>query len=351
MSALPRLRIAVFWLFVAACTAAAIGYARWRIAVTTQSPPAGTLLFNPNDSRVAATIDATRARPHLLFLSSHADAFGKIGLAPLDAVGSPLIFQSQLDCERAYLARTTGLCLVLNRDSMTPRAFVYFLDARFQPLSRLPLAGLPIRARVSRDEHYGASTVFVSGENYASEDFTTRTTIFDLTTRSAVIDLERFTVERDGKPFHAADFNFWGVTFRSDSDRFLATLGTGGKRYLVEGDLQRRHFRVIGNDVECPSLSPNDKLVVFKRQRTRLAGWQLWAMDLDSSETWPITEDRQDVDDQVEWLDNDRVIYGMVSGQGIPEYTLSLWVSNVRRDAGKNRQLFLQSASSPAVVR
>ena len=137
---------------------------------------------------------------------------------------------------------------------------------------RLDLAGLPIRARVSPDGKLGASTVFVTGENYASEDFTTRTTLFDLSTRQAIVDLEKFTVERDGKPFSNVDFNFWGVTFRRDSNRFLATLGTGGKRFLVEGDVARRHFRVIADDVECPSLSPDERHVVFKRQRSRTCG-------------------------------------------------------------------------------
>ena len=37
-----------------------------------------------------------------------------------------------------------------------------------------------------------------------------------------------------------ADFNFWGVTFARDGNRFYATLGTGGKTYLVEGDVAAR---------------------------------------------------------------------------------------------------------------
>jgi hypothetical protein len=148
---------------------------------------------------------------------------------------------------------------------------------------------LPIRSRISPDDRYAASTVFVTGENYLSEDFTTRTTIFDLNTRTAIVDLERFTVERDGKPFRNTDFNFWGVTFRSDGNRFLATLGTGGRRLLVDGDLQRRHFRVIAEDVECPSLArpAHDRVQAAK---ARGAGWQLWGMDLASGQSWPVTK-------------------------------------------------------------
>jgi hypothetical protein len=219
------------------------------------------------------------------------------------------LFQSEV-CERAYFTRSQGVCLVLNRTSMQPRGFVYFLNPQFQTVSQLPLAGLPIRARISPDERYAATTVFVTGENYASEDFTTRTTIYDLDTRTAIVDLERFTVERNGAPFRQTDFNFWGVTFRADGNRFLATLGTGGHRLLVDGDLQRRHFRVIADDVECPSLSPDQHTIVFKRQKARGAGWQLWGMDLASGQSWPVTEDGRQVDDQVEWLDESHVVYG-----------------------------------------
>jgi len=345
-----RVRITAFWLFVIACVAGAIGYVRLRngSAASVSSPE--LFLFNTMDAGVAARLAETRAAPHVLFLSTRADAPGQIGVAPLAAPGSQTLFQSSM-CERAYFTRANGVCLVLNRTSMQPRAFIEFLDPKFQAGTRLPLAGLPIRARISPDDRYAAVTVFVTGENYASEDFTTRTTIFDLTTKSAIVDLERFTVERDGKPFRNTDFNFWGVTFRSDGNRFLATLGTGGRRLLVDGDLQRRTFRVIAEDVECPSLSPDQHTIVFKRQKTRGNGWQLWGMDLTSGRTWPVTQEGREVDDQVEWLDEDHVIYGMVAGPGHPEYSLSVWVSDARSGAGMNQSPFLKSAWSPTVIR
>lgn len=346
----PNLRITAFWLFVIACAAGAIGYVRLRTgSVTTASSP-GLLLFNPVDAAVAARLAELRAAPHVLFLSTRADAIGQIGVAPLEKTESQTLFQSEI-CERAYFSRRHGVCLVLNRTSVQPRAFIEFLDPRFQAVTRLPLAGLPIRARISPDERYVATTVFVTGENYASEDFTTRTTIFDLATKTAIADLEQFTVERNGASFRNTDFNFWGVTFRPDGNRFLATLGTGGRRLLVDGDLQRRHFRVIADDVECPSLSPDQHTIVFKRQKARGAGWQLWGMDLTSGQTWPVTQDGREVDDQVEWLDDSHVIYGMVAGQGLPEYSLSIWVSDARPGAGMNQSPFLKSGWSPAVIR
>ena len=345
-----RLRITAFWLFVIACAAGAIGYVRLRTGSAATAPASEVLLFNPMEANAAARLAEVRAAPYVLFLSTRAEAAGQIGVAPIASPGSQTLFQSEV-CERANFTRSHGVCLVLNRNSMQPRAFLYFLNPQFQTVSQLPLAGLPIRARISPDERYAATTVFVTGENYASEDFTTRTTIFDLNTRTAIVDLERFTVERNGAPFRNTDFNFWGVTFRADGNRFLATLGTGGRRLLVDGDLQRRHFRVIADDVECPSLSPDQHTIVFKRQRARGAGWQLWGMDLASGQSWPVTEDGRQVDDQVEWLDESHVIYGMVASQGLPEYSLSVWVSDARPGAGMNQSVFLKSAWSPAVIR
>jgi hypothetical protein len=342
-----RIRIALFSIFTLACVAATIGYVRWR--VTRPAMATGTPLLDPADSTVQATIDAMRSSSHLAFLSSRSDAFGRIGLATLGTPADTSILGGP-ECERAHFGKELGLCLVLNRDSMEPRSFALILDRHYQTLARFPLAGLPIRARVSRDQRFAAATVFVTGESYAS-DFTTRTTIIDLTTRKALANLEEFSVERDGRPFRSVDFNFWGVTFFQDGNRFFATLGTNGTRLLVEGNIERRSMRVVRDDVECPSLSPDELHIVFKRQLSRGGGWRLWASDVGSGESWPITDDGQDIDDQVEWLDNDRVIYGRLFGDGVPENSLSLWVTPITRQATFDQQLFLRSASSPSVVR
>jgi hypothetical protein len=343
-----RVRVAAFWIFVAVCAGSAIAYVRWRTGAAERATGISVPLFDLGQPDVVTMLDGLRAKPVLFFQS--ASAYGRLGAVDLDQPGDQKIFDT-LECERSHIGKSNGLCLVLNRESMQPRAFAYFIDQRLQPLGRLDLAGLPIRARVSSDGRHAASTVFVTGESYASEDFTTRTTLYDLQARKAIVDLEQFTVERNGKPFSNVDFNFWGVTFRRDSNRFLATLGTGGKRFLVEGDITGRRFRVIADDVECPSLAPDERHVVFKRQRTRASGWQLWAMNMDTRESWPITEDQQDIDDQVEWLDDNRVIYGMVLGSGLPEQVLGLWASRIDPAAGKNREFFLRSAWSPAVIR
>jgi hypothetical protein len=342
-----RFRAIAFWLFTAACVIGAVGYVRWRV----QHVDAGSAppLLDPADPRAAADIDHTRGVPHVVFLSSSVDAPGHVALAKLDALGLQQILSGP-DCERSYAGKDWGLCLTINRESMQPRGFAFILDRRFQTVATLPLAGLPIRARVSPDQRYAVATVFVTGESY-SGDFTTRTTLIDLSTKREIADLEQFTVERDGRPFKAVDFNFWGVTFFQDGNRFFATLGTAGKRLLVEGDIARRHLRVVAMDIECPSLSPDERHLVFKRQTKVGSGWQLWARELSTGREWAITEDGQDVDDQVEWLDNTHVIYGRIYGPGAPDTSLSLWISDVTPESGLDQQLFIRSASSPSVIR
>jgi hypothetical protein len=345
-----RARTIAFWLFTFACIAGAIGYVRWRTAAPAPAPSAPTMrLLDPAKADVQAKIDALRGSPHLTFLSTRTDAPGHIGFAALDTPEAISVIDG-LDCERSHFGQDVGLCLALNRESMEPRAFALILDRHFQPLARFPMPGLPIRARVSHDQRYAAATVFVSGENYSS-DFTTRTTIIDLAARKPIANLEEFTLERDGHAFHEVDFNFWGVTFFQDGNRFYATLGTSGQRLLVEGDIARKHMRVVTTDVECPSLSPDERHIVFKRKLKTGSGWGLWARDLSTGEAWPITDEGQDIDDQVEWLDNEHVVYGRLFGHGAPETSLSLWSSKITRQAAFDQQLFLRAAMSPSVIR
>lgn len=342
-----RWRVAAFWIFVAICVAGVIYYIRERM------PPPASLasvpLYDPAHADDAAAIDRLRVAPFVMVVSTRAGAFGHVGVTDGRGSADPLLLTTP-ECERAHFAANTGLCLELNRDTMSPRAFARIVDRQFRVRASLPLQGLPIRARVSADERIAVATVFVTGESYAS-DFTTRTTLIDLQTNSVIADLEQFTTERDGKVIKEIDFNFWGVTFFQDSNRFYATLGTGGKRFLVEGDIARRHMRVVRDDVECPSLSPDERRIVFKRAIPDASGWRLWVLDLASGEEWPVTPGSRQIDDQAEWLDNDRVLYGVQFASGIPEHALSIWVSDVSQASGFDERVFVRSALSPSVVR
>jgi hypothetical protein len=148
--------------------------------------------------------------------------------------------------------------------------------------------------------------------------FSTRTDIIDLSTGRILFDLERLQVTKDGQPFRAVDFNFWGVTFANDGHTFYATLGTGGSTYLIKGDLATRRAVVLVPGVECPSLSPDGTRIAYKsRNRGAVVTWRLSVLDLSNLESYPLAETR-DVDDQPSWLDNNTVMYGLVNNAPNP---------------------------------
>jgi hypothetical protein len=214
-----------------------------------------------------------------------------------------------LSCERVYYAAGRGICMGIAPSGVDYTAQIF--NSKMEPLHEIALTGLPSRARVSSDGRYGAMTVFVTGDSYLSSPtaFSTRTTILDMASGKQVGQLEQFKVSRDGKPFDAVDFNFWGVTFDPhDSNRFYATLGTGGGHYLVEGNIRDKTMRTLRDGVECPSLSPDGKQIAYKSRIGNEARWHLRVLDLATLADHAVAEDRS-IDDQVEWLDDDTLAY------------------------------------------
>lgn len=219
-----------------------------------------------------------------------------------------------LACERVYFAAGRGICMGVADSGVDYVATTF--DSEFRPEHTIRLTGLPSRARVSRDGRYGAMTVFVSGHAYLGSGggFSTTTTIVEMASGESQGQLEQYSVSKDGKPFDSVDFNFWGVTFAKDSNRFYATLGTGGHYYLVEGSVRDRSMRVLRDGVECPSLSPDGKQIVFKSRIGDQTRWRLRVLDLATLADHPVAE-RRSIDDQVEWLDDENLIYS--DGQNV----------------------------------
>jgi len=223
-------------------------------------------------------------------------------------------------------------------------------NSMFQAVHVFDLAGEPSRARVSADGRLAAATVFISGHGYSGVGFSTRAAIFDLVSSTTLVDnLENFTVTKDGQPFRKTDFNFWGVTFAKDDDRFYATLASAGINYLVEGSVSGRLMRVLRQGVECPSLAPDGQRLVFKSRVVSNTGphWQLHVWNLKTGSEITINESRS-VDDQAEWLDADHVLYGLPRNiEGSASW--DIWTA--RADGTGMPRRFVSNASSPCVVR
>ncbi|MFD8500833.1 TolB family protein [Amycolatopsis sp. NPDC059657] len=244
--------------------------------------------------------------PRLLFIST-ADA-DRGHLATLDADGVRAV--SPLSCNRVYAAGGTGLCLRPEAGLTTYQLVV--LDTQLNPQREIPLVGLPNRARVSASGQRAAWTVFVTGDSYNGGRFSTRAGTLDLRTGDLEGTLEDFAVTVDGKPYQAADLNFWGVTFAQDDNRFYATMSTGAHRYLVEGASAARTAHTIRDNVECPSLSPDNRRIAYKSavDGDPAKGWRLSVLDLASGTVTALAETRS-VDDQAAWLDNRTIGYAL----------------------------------------
>jgi hypothetical protein len=250
---------------------------------------------------------------------------------------------SALSCARVYAAGGTGVCLRQDGDLTTYQLAV--LDKNLAVQREIPLVGVPNRARVSASGRMVAWTVFVTGDSYNGGRFSTRAGILDTVTGQLAGTLEDFAVTLDGRPYQAVDENFWGVTFASDDNRFYATMSTGGKRYLVEGDFAGNTVRTLRENVECPSLSPDGTRIAYKSAigADPAKGWRLSVLDLASGQVTPLAETRS-ADDQPAWLDATTIGYGLVRDRG----HIDVW--SVPADGSGAPRVLIPDAESPAAL-
>lgn len=247
---------------------------------------------------------------------------------------------TRLRCDRVYFAAGRGLCLARTGGFAAGyRAEVF--DSAFQVRHALALAGIPSRARVSPDGRLGAVTMFVTGHSYeAAGTFSTQTTLISLADGRPIAELEDFRVMHGEREVTAVDQNFWGVTFARDGNRFYATLATGGRTYLIVGSVRERSARIIHRNVECPSLSPDETRIAFKKRTpSSERPWRLTVLDLRTLRETPLGELRS-VDDQAEWRDDGHVLYGLAGA-----------IYEVSADGRGTPRRILDQASSPAAQR
>ena len=113
----------------------------------------------------------------------------------------------------------------------------------------------------------------------------------------------------------------------------------------MEGDVAARRLTVLHENVECPSLSPDGTRIAFKK-RTSTGLWQLMVLDLETMQETQLAE-KESIDDQVEWLDNGRILYHKL------DYNAPLLASVFALPAnGSGKpEVFIPNAISPVVVR
>ena len=332
-----RARIVAFSVVVVLAVGVAVGY----LLMAANAQPDAVAQPSPGTSPSTGPGDPDG---YIAFRRTEIDAaYGTVGTVPLDdpvAAPSP----TTLSCERIHMGPEGGVCLEVDRAGVTT-ARVLLLRPDMTVRHTLETPGIPSRARVSPDGRWAATTTFVFGHSYTSSNFSTQTEIYDMESGSSLGNLEEFDISHRGKPYDAVDVNVWGVTFAGDGSSFYATVMTGGKKHLAEGDAVARTLVMLDVPAECPSLSPNGTLLAYK-SATGPTTWQVRVRTLaDGSEV--VVDEARSVDDQIEWLDDENVVFGLARPNG--GAVSDVWVAPA--DGSGPAELLVPAAWSPAVVR
>jgi hypothetical protein len=306
------------------------------------------------DSRSAASAvnvasgGALPEAPFVLFRNTAAgQGYGMAGTVPLAAPGGRRSLASEA-CDRVYGTARNLVCLKTNRGLVTNFEAV-LLDRQWQPTGRWALPGIPSRTRMSADGSLVSTTVFVSGHSYGAAGFSTETSISRTDGGAATGSLEGFALLANGVQVTAADRNIWGVTFvPGDADAFYATAASSGRIWLVKGSISARTLTAVHDGVECPSVSPDGTRVAYKKNTgTALAAhWKIAVLDLESGVETVLSEPRS-VDDQIEWLDDGTLLYGLPRDGAAGDS--DIW--QIGTDPSAPASLFIEHAWSPSVVR
>ena len=273
--------------------------------------------------------------------------YGHVASIPLADPDGPRAV-SDIACDRVDATATEVSCLRTVR-GITPLYTGTLYAANGDQLAQWPLSGIPSRTRISADGAMIATTAFVTGHSYATIGFSTETTIHS-PDGSDLGNLEDWTLTIDGAASAPVERNYWGITF-AGGDTFYATVGmtTQGVTYLVKGSLSERSLTSLAENVECPSLSPDGTRIAFKRVTAGSGPTVHWTPAVYDLETGAITllPEQRSIDDQIEWLDDDTILYGVPREDAVGDY--DVWA--LAADASGKPSVFIEHAWSPAVVR
>ncbi|MQY07910.1 TolB family protein [Actinomadura macrotermitis] len=287
----------------------------------------------------AATLDLGRGGQLMYRAGS-----GRVASAPLAAPASAPALGAR-SCARFYAANGTGACLATQAGPV-PGTSMTVLDRSMREVGKVKLAGVPNRARVSPSGRMVSWTVFVRGDAYNETGFSTWTGILDTRTGYTVVNMEQIPLFKDGRRYRSPDVNYWGVTFAADDNRFYASMSSKGRTYLVQGDYGAWEAKVLRENLECPSLSPDGRRLAFKKRVSAdpARPWRLYVLDLATMRETALAETAS-VDDQAAWLDDRTVMYALPRQGGGSD----VW--SVPADGSGTPSRLVPGASSPVAVR
>jgi hypothetical protein len=287
-------------------------------------------------------------QPFVLFRNTASgQGYGEAATVLLSAPGGERTV-SGAACDRVYGTNREVVCLRTNRGLVTSyEAAIY--DRNWQEIRSWALRGIPSRTRLDGVGSTVATTVFVTGHSYAGAGFSTETVINPADGGPGTGSLEDFALWVNGAQVSPSDRNIWGVTFVPDqSDSFYATAASNGRTWLVEGSVSSRKLTAVHDGVECPSVSPDGKRIAFKKNMAGSVNphWNIAVLDI-STGTESLLAETRNVDDQVEWLDDHSVLYGL--GRDDAAGDSDIWRLDTSQDS--RPAIFIEHAWSPSVVR
>ncbi|TFD52139.1 hypothetical protein E3T55_07075 [Cryobacterium frigoriphilum] len=326
--------------------AAAFGIAAFSDYQRQQAKPSGMLTAEAGSAGIAAVAGSEADVARIVFRNTALGAdYGFVAAVPLtDPRGARVV--TDVSCDRVYATNEYEMCLRVNRGVVTTFS-ADLLDGNGALVKSWPLPGMPSRTRISADSTLVSFSAFITGESYSTIGFAIATQIAEVNGPDSGT-LEDFALTVGGKPVTAADRNIWGVTFTSDANVFYATAASGGRTWLVRGDRAARTLVAVRDGVECPSISPDGTRIAYKKvvSTSPTTTWTVAVLDLATNEEVVIPEPNS-VDDQVEWLNDSTVIYGLLRADD--SGASDVW--SAPSDGSSAPTLLIEHAWSPAVIR
>ncbi|WP_454295844.1 hypothetical protein [Salana multivorans] len=277
--------------------------------------------------------------------------FGRVSIVGIDDPAGPRDVLA-VACDRVDAVEGRASCLRTERGIATTFSAT-ILDEHWEPVVSWPLPGIPSRTRLSDDGTRMSSTAFVTGHSYAIVGFSTETVVHGLTDPAAPEDfgnIEFYDLLLDGSTIAPVDRNMWGVTFVDDTVFYATTQSQAlGKTWLVRGDLEQGTLEVVAEGVECPSISPDRTRIAFKADTDPGSGihWTPAVLDIASNEVTVLDVETTSINDQIEWLDDETILYGLprVDQPGVTD----VW--SLATDGDQAPAVLIPEAWSPAVIR